>query len=108
MNEGFTPGQLNRRDIDRLKGYKELLDFYHGQHWEGYARRGEKRLTFNYAKVIIDKITSYLMPGITFTVEPALDSDESRARAQRAVKPTWLILSPPIVLCIPMAQPIPY
>ena len=84
MNEGFTPGQLNRRDIDRLKGYKELLDFYHGQHWEGYARRGEKRLTFNYAKVIIDKITSYLMPGITFTVEPALDSDEARARAQRA------------------------
>jgi len=84
MNEGFTPAQLNNRDIDRLKGYKELLEFYHGQHWEGYARRGEKRLTFNYAKVVIDKITSYLMAGITFTVEPAQDSDEARVRAQRA------------------------
>ena len=84
MNEGFTPAQLNNRDIDRLKSYKELLEFYHGQHWEGYARRGEKRLTFNYAKVVIDKITSYLMTGITFTVEPTQDSDEARVRAQRA------------------------
>ena len=84
MNEGFIPAQLNNRDTDRLKGYKELLEFYHGQHWEGYARRGEKRLTFNYAKVVIDKITSYLMAGITFTVEPAQESDEARIRAQRA------------------------
>ncbi|GAG31559.1 unnamed protein product, partial [marine sediment metagenome] len=84
MNEGFTPSQLNHRDIERLKGYKELLDFYHGQHWEGYPRRGEKRLTFNYAKVIIDKITSYLMSGITSAVDAAEDSDEARTRAQRA------------------------
>lgn len=84
MNEGFTPSQLNNRDLDRLKSYKQLLDFYHGRHWEGYAKRGEKRLTFNYAKVIIDKIASYLMSGITFAVEAAEDSDESRASAQRA------------------------
>jgi len=84
MNEGFTPTQLNQRDISRLQGYKELLDFYHGQHWEGYARRGEKRLTFNYAKVIIDKTTSYLMSGINFAVDAVSDSDEARATAQRA------------------------
>ena len=84
MNNGFIPSQLINRDIDRLKGYKELLDFYHGRHWEGYAWRGEKRLTFNYAKVVIDKITSYLMSGITFTVEAVEDSDEARARTRRA------------------------
>ena len=84
MSDGFTPSQLINRDINRLKGYKELLDFYHGRHWEGYARRGEKRLTFNYSKVVIDKITSYLMSGITFTVEAVEDSDEARARARRA------------------------
>ncbi len=84
MNEGFTPTQLNHRDIDRLKSYKDMLEFYHGQHWEGYARRGEKRLTFNYAKVVIDKITSYLMSGITFTVDALPDADEARASAQRA------------------------
>ena len=84
MNEGFNPSQLINRDLDRAKDYKQLLDFYHGRHWEGYARRGEKRLTFNYAKVIIDKIASYLMSGITFAVEAAEDCDESRASAQRA------------------------
>ena len=84
MNKGFTPSQLINRDLDRIKNYKELLDFYHGRHWEGYPRRGEKRLTFNYTKVVIDKITSYLMSGTNFTVESIEDSDEARARAQRA------------------------
>jgi len=84
MNETFIPTQLNHRDIDRLKGYQELLDFYHGSHWEGRERRGEKRLTFNYAKVFIDKVTSYLMSGINFAVDAVEDSDEARARAQRA------------------------
>jgi hypothetical protein len=84
MSEDFIPAQLTHRDIDRLRGYRELLDFYQGQHWEGYARRGEKRLTFNYAKVFIDKVTSYLMSGINFTVEVAQDSEEARAGARRA------------------------
>ena len=84
MSEGFNPAELTRRDTDRLRGYKELLDFYHGVHWEGRERRGEKRLTFNYAKVFIDKVTSYLMSGINFAVDPVEDSDEARARAQKA------------------------
>jgi len=67
-----------------MRGYRELLDFYYGQHWEGRAIRGEKRLTFNYAKVFIDKITSYLMSGINFAVDALDDSDEARAKAQRA------------------------
>jgi len=84
MGEGFNPAELARRDMERLKGYRELLDFYHGIHWEGRERRGEKRLTFNYAKVFIDKVTSYLMSGITFAVDPVEDSDEARARAREA------------------------
>ncbi len=84
MDEGFIPAQLNHRDIDRIKSYKELLDFYHGVHWQGRERWGEKRLTFNYAKVFIDKITSYLMSGINFVVEPIDDSDEARTKARRA------------------------
>ena len=84
MNEGFKPSQLNKHDIDRLRSYNELLDFYQGKHWEGYARWGETRLTFNYAKVIIDKLTSYLMSGINFAVDPIEDTPEARARAQKA------------------------
>ncbi len=78
------PMQLSRLDFDRIKGYKELLDFYHGQQWAGRERRGERRLTFNYAKVFIDKITSYLMSGINFAVDAAEDSEEARGKARQA------------------------
>ncbi len=84
MNENPIVTQLSQRDLDRMKGYKELLDFYHGRHWEGRGRWGEKRLTFNYAKVFVDKITSYLMSGINFAVDAVEDSDEARAVAQKA------------------------
>ena len=83
MAENFNPAELNRRDTGRLKGYKELLDFYQGIHWEGRERRGDKRLTFNYAKVFIDKVTSYLMSGINFAVDPVEDSDGGRASAEK-------------------------
>jgi hypothetical protein len=83
MNETI-PSQLTRLDMDRIKGYKELLDFYHGRQWDGRERRGERRLIFNYAKVFVEKITSYLMAGINFSVDPVEDSDEAGARARRA------------------------
>ncbi len=83
MVDSFNTAELNRRDSERLKRYKELLDFYHGVHWEGRERRGDKRLTFNYAKVFIDKVTSYLMSGVHFAVEPLEDTDEARAGAER-------------------------
>ena len=81
MTEEFNPAELKRRDSERQRRYRELLDFYHGLHWEGRARRGDKRLTFNYAKVFIDKVASYLMSGIHFTVEPLDDSEISRDEA---------------------------
>jgi hypothetical protein len=81
MSEKFVPAELNRRDSERLKRYGELLDFYHGIHWEGRVRRGDKRLTFNYARVFIDKVASYLMSGIHFNVEPAEDTEKARAEA---------------------------
>ncbi len=83
MNEAVV-SQLARLDLERMKGYKESLDFYYGQQWEGRGRRGERRLTFNYAKVFVEKITSYLMAGISFDVEPLEDSDKARDSARRA------------------------
>ncbi len=84
MNETPLPKQLVHRDLDRIKGYKELLDFYHGYHWEGRERRRDKQLTFNYAKVFIDKVTSYLMSGTNFAINPLEDSEEKREGAKRA------------------------
>jgi len=82
MNQVSIPEQLKSRDLDRMKNYERLLDFYHGRQWDGRERRGEKRLTFNYSKVFIDKVASYLMSELTFAVDPFEDSDEARARAQ--------------------------
>ena len=84
MDEDLRLPQLQNRDMDRIKGYRELLDFYHGIHWQGRQRIGDKRLTFNYAKVFIDKMTSYLMSGVSFVVEPLENSDEARAKARQA------------------------
>ncbi|MBK6320295.1 MAG: hypothetical protein IPF51_16325 [Dehalococcoidia bacterium] len=39
-----------------------------GRQWPGRARRGE-RLTFNYAKAFVDKVTSYLLNGSSIQVE---------------------------------------
>jgi hypothetical protein len=82
MNEAVIL-QLARMELDRIKGYKELLDFYYGRQWDIKARRNERRLTFNYAKVFIEKVTSYLMGGINFAVDPHDDSDEARESARR-------------------------
>jgi hypothetical protein len=36
--------QLTRMDLGRLKGYKELLDFYYGRQWEGKGRWYSRRV----------------------------------------------------------------
>ena len=83
MNESI-PSQLTRLDTGRMKDYKELLDFYCGRQWEGRERRGERRLIFNYAKVFVEKVTSYLMTGLNFTVDPVDNSNEAGIKARRA------------------------
>ena len=84
MDKNAIISQLNRQDIDRFRGYRERLDFYHGRQWSGRERRGEKRLTFNYAKVFIDKVTSYLMSGVNFAVDAVDGSAEAETTAQKA------------------------
>ena len=83
MSESIS-AQLARRDLTRIKGYRDFLDFYHGQQWAGRERRGERRLVFNYTRVFIDKITSYLMSGVSSAVDASTDSDQAREKARRA------------------------
>jgi hypothetical protein len=90
MNE-VIHSQLDRLDTERMSGYKRLLDFYYGIQWVGRERWGERRLTFNYAKVFIEKITSYLMSGISYAVEPVDDSDKAKNNASRAVSALYQV-----------------
>ncbi len=62
--------QLRLRDQDRMRAYRENLDFYNGLQWPGSPRPRERRLTLNYAKVLIDKVSSYLMSSLNFAVDP--------------------------------------
>ena len=81
------PQQIGRMDADRLKAYRQNLDFYNGLQWPGRGRPRERRLTFNYARVFVDKVTSYLMSGLSFAVDPAGAADGERARrAEEALR----------------------
>lgn len=75
---------IARMDSDRLRAYRENLAFYNGAQWAGAPHRRERRLTFNYARTFVDKITSYLMTGMSFVIDPWDSSAEARERADRA------------------------
>jgi len=84
VKEDFKFGDLNRRDTDRMRRYRDMLDFYQGTQWPGRERLGEKHLTFNYARVVVDKMASYLMSGVKYVVDPIEDSAAAREKARRA------------------------
>ena len=77
------PEQLARLDLSRLRAYRENLDFYHGIQWLE-PRRRERRLTFNYAKTIVEKTSSYVISGHSLLVDPVDGSPEELERARRA------------------------
>ena len=87
----FTPSHLNHMDTQRLAAYRTNLDFYQGNHWpttsparQGLAGGRHRQLVFNYAKVSIDKVTSFLMQGLNFACYPGEVTDELKARARSA------------------------
>ena len=63
------PDELKVLDQSRLRAYRDNLDFYQGAQWLTTSRK-ERQLTFNYVKTGIDKLTSYMMSGMDFAVEP--------------------------------------
>ena len=75
------PQQLEQRDFARMRAYQENLSFYSGSHWQGPARRRERRLTFNYVRTFAHKATAALMAGMHVAVEPLDASPEAEARA---------------------------
>ncbi len=78
------PQQLARMDLARLQAYRQNLDFYRGAQWDGPPRRRERRLTFNYAKAVIDKTASYVMNGLEVHLLPREPSPQAEALAREA------------------------
>ena len=92
VGEQPVPRQIARRDLDRLRRYREYLDYYEGRRG-GPPRQGRQRvLTFNYARTIVEKGASYLVTDHRPVVTPTDDSVEARRRAaaaERALLRTW-------------------
>ena len=84
MDNASLHQKIASMDGDRLRAYRENLAFYNGAQWVGAPHRRERRLTFNYARAFVDKITSYLMTGMSLVIDPWDSSPEARERADRA------------------------
>ena len=54
-------------DRTRLSAYRSNLDFYNGAQWSERSRY--RQLVFNYVKIAVDKVTSYLMNELNFACE---------------------------------------
>jgi hypothetical protein len=78
----FIPSSLNRMDTARLANYKTNLDFYNGSQWQQTSRH--RQLVFNYTKVSIDKVTSFLLQGLIFPCYPSDTSKELKDRSAAA------------------------
>ena len=62
--------RLEQADRQRLDGYQRCLAFYNGEHWPQWqvSRSGHRLLVMNYIRTIIDKLTSYLLSGMSFAL----------------------------------------
>jgi len=74
-----------------MRRYTENLAFHNGEQWPRRATRGEKHLTFNYAKALVDKTTSYLMSSMSLAVDPLDEGDEARDKARSAEKAIYQV-----------------
>ena len=83
--------ELKKKDLDRRQNYAKYLSFYNGHQWERPERQSEKQLTFNYAKVFVDKITSYLLHDISIAIDPLSDTEEAITQALEAEKAISLV-----------------
>jgi len=59
---------FDQMDRARLAAYRSNLDFYNGAQWSERSRY--RQLIFNYVKIAVDKVTSYLMNELNFACEP--------------------------------------
>src|SRR5579875_63714 len=77
--------QIAALDRQRLRDYQANIDFYAGRQWPPQRRNvRQRRLTFNYARTIVDKAASYLLSGLSFAVDPEAPDDVEAARKREA------------------------
>ena len=71
MSDLSVPRELAKLDKGRLDAYASNLAFYSGEQWPPARSRRMRRLVVNYARVVVEKVTSYVMSGAHLEVVAA-------------------------------------
>jgi hypothetical protein len=88
-DSSWPPDTLSADDRARFSRYRHAADFANGRQWPDRPRRGEQRLTFNYAQALLRKSASYVFPmPVTFSV--AATSDDPAAQTAASTAEQWL------------------
>src|SRR5579883_2111191 len=78
--------QIMALDRQRLRDYQANLDFYAGRQWPVQRRNvRQRRLTFNYARTLVDKTASFLLTDVGFSVDPESPQDVPHATRREQV-----------------------
>ena len=86
------PRLIATRDSDRMRRYREYLDYFEGRRGGVAARGRERALTFNYARAVVEKGASYLVSEHRPVVVPRDDTPAARraaTEAERALLEVW-------------------
>lgn len=87
---------VETRDLDALRmgRYREYLEWFDGHQWRGKRRAGEVRLTVNYARRLLVKGVSYLMPApVTFDVVSDDGTEHAHSEAAEEALSDWYAAS---------------
>ncbi len=80
---------FDQMDRARLAAYRSNLDFYNGAQWSERSRY--RQLIFNYVKIAVDKVTSYLMNELNFACEQETGGTKSQSLQETAKRAEELI-----------------
>lgn len=86
------PRVLATRDAERLRRYREYLDYHEGRRGGPQRTARERSRTFNYARAIVEKGAAYLMTDHRPLVHAQASGIEARREAEAAealLRDTW-------------------
>ncbi len=91
-HRGLAAARHRPYGADRLRRYREYLDYHEGRRGASPIRARERSLTFNYARAIVEKGVSYLVIDHHPAVTPGDATAEERTQATEATRllvETW-------------------
>jgi len=94
MAGASLPKLLAALDKPRLAAYARNLRFYQGEQWPAQRQgSGARRLTLNYARTLIDKVTSYVTADVRLEVRPPTLTGQPTEAQLAAAREAELVLA---------------